>query len=105
MRDLSCAWPGCGEELEEIFSAAPQSSPAVAASARALANDDALPPCCLPFAEAAFASSSEERKPPNLVGRLTVPEGESTAAMVNIWENARGVFEGGRRAKGGGKGI
>lgn len=99
MRDLSCAWPGCGEEAEEILTAAPQSSAAVAAKAN-LAND--TPPCCvaLPFA-AAFASSSEERvDPPSLAGRLRFPEGES-AAMVSGRECGGSVRRGERRASGG----
>lgn len=102
MTALSWACPGCGEAGEESLTAPKQRSAVVAARERALAKDEGAPPLPLPVAAAfveAFESSSEEREAPNLLGRLTVPAGES-AAIVFWGENVRkSVSEGRRGAK------
>lgn len=84
IRALSCACPGCGERLNETLTAAQQSMAAAAASENAFGNDDDdAPPCCIALALVeALALSSEELTAPNLVGRLTDPEGESTAMVT-----------------------
>ena len=85
IRALSCACSGGGERLDETLTAAQQSMAAAAASKNAFANDDDddAPPCCIALALVeALALSSEELTAPNLVGRLTDPEGESTAMVT-----------------------
>jgi hypothetical protein len=80
MKDLSWACPGCGEAGEESLTAPKQRSAAVAAKETALASDKGVPPPMLPAA-LAFESSSEEREATNLLGRLTVPAGDSAAIL------------------------
>ena len=93
MRDLSCAWPGCGEEAEEILTAAPQSSAAVAAKAN-LAND--TPPCCrrLAFRRGFRVVVRGARGSSKLGGTLQVPRGR--VSCHGVWERMRG-----KRPKGG----